>query len=244
MNIICNTQISNSIRRILECILEGSDIATFKFTHNSLYIQSSDTLMVCLCMYRIPSHHCDRYKVSTEQTVCCNINSLHHFLKKHAGGLTFVQKQNTFYCGVKSSLGQPYNEVCHEMLPTKTQKYFYVDYNSFRNWPSIQINKFIINNIILKLCLGNGYVDVAFKPDKIAFGCNCEIGHLTFDCYGKSDNKTVVENRYLIKFFKQYIQLVLSFDKCTLFMHDASPIIIYGKQHGTEMIIAIAPVLR
>ena len=245
LSAVCLPDLSIHIRKALETILDGSEEGVLNFCADGLFIQSVDSLNVCIIQFNFKREKFFQYTLQFRLRV--KIRQLYTQLKHMTGYVRFALVDNQLYLNEYTGT-EVSGTGWHIPASSDQTSYFMLDSTQFAAQPSFEIRPTDFNNMIMDLAVGGGYLTVAMTAETVTWTTRFETGVIRIVTHSSAKFTLVTppatpfENVYLTKFFKQACSITTMCDSLQVYMAPGSPITLrFSFLDSMEVLLVTTP---
>ena len=227
----------NIFKRIIETIMEATEIAKFIFLPNNILVISSiESYAVCQTQTQFSNKCFSEISIREHVSINVDLKELHDFLRKGKNQKTvsFVMENNRvlkLLLDTEELVLNNHIDKDHESIS-----------NEYLTWPSFSINANEFNNIILDHCVSGKEVNVIMYPNSnVIILSKFDEGIVEHKSFNTDKNNIVrVHNvplniwesgEYLIKYFKLICSLTSLTDNVIIFIQEHGKLILKLTDH-------------
>lgn len=244
--IVCSTDLSNLIKRSLECILDGSEQAVISLYPDHICIQSVDSLAVCMCTFTFYTQRFTTFDIDEEVQVRFKVRSVYETIKKFdclvletdGDSIWFTDNHERRYLLVESQ---------------DSTTYYSVSASLFDMCACFKLHPVEFSNIILELAVGGGHIEVSMDNYTTYWKTMFETGDILFETTQKRrDNSHYrvikpavpkISNIYLTKFLKQACNIANICNSLIVYVRPDGPMFLKFEMGSrlSEVVITLVP---
>jgi hypothetical protein len=235
MFVECTTQLSSTIKKAFETIIEGSERCIIRFRDVGIEFQSVDSLNVALLSFQLKKEQFIHFDDVLSVDIKLEVRPFFIFLKRckydmaiqfHDQNVNFITKSRTII-----------STFCLNNNVLDSTRYLDLNRSLYKDWAMFCISPDELSNVILDLAFGGGLTSICFFDDRVQWNSTFETGEIIFTMKNSSsgndnDFKIVrkpkfapIENKYLTKFIKQMCTILPNCISAQVYVNEDSPVV-------------------